>query len=274
MENAGLITYGAPVLLAKSDAATPRFRRGAANVGAHEIAHQWFGNLVTNAWWDDIWLNEAFATWIAEKMVQQWRPDYDRGAARVGERAIAINADALASARKIREPITSRGDIFSAFDQITYQKGATVIGMFEGWMGEEPFRRGVQTYLETRRYGSASADDFLESLTKASRLPVADAFKHVPQPERRAAGRDPAAMRRQRRAARIVATSSRVAWIGRGKRAEVADSRVHPLRYWGLVTRGMYADDRSDQDDSAAGGMPRVRVRECGRTGLLRAELR
>src|SRR4030095_5497689 len=162
MENVGLITYGAPVLLAKSGAATPRFRRGAANVGAHEIAHQWFGNLVTNAWWDDIWLNEAFATWIAEKMVQQWRPDYDRGAAHVGERAIAINADALASAPKIREPITSRGDIFCAFDKITYQKGATVIGMFEGWIGEEPFRRGVQTYLETRRYGSASADDFLK----------------------------------------------------------------------------------------------------------------
>ena len=176
MENAGLITYGAPVLLAKPGAATARFRRGDANVGAHEIAHQWFGNLVTNAWWDDIWLNEAFATWIAEKMVHQWRPDYDRGAARVDERATAINADALASARKIREPIISRSDIFSAFDQITYQKGATVIGMFEGWMGEEPFRRGVQTYLETRRYGSASADDFLESLTKASRLPVADAF--------------------------------------------------------------------------------------------------
>ena len=176
MENVGLITYGSPGLLAKTDAATPRFRRGAANVGAHEMAHQWFGNLVTPAWWDDIWLNEAFATWIAEKMVNQWRPDYDRGAARINERAEAIDADALTSARRIREPVTSRSDIFNAFDYITYQKGATVIGMFEGWIGEEKFRRGVRQYLDSRQDGSATADDFLQALTRVSRLPVTPAF--------------------------------------------------------------------------------------------------
>jgi alanyl aminopeptidase len=176
MENVGLITYGATGLLAKRGAATARFRRGAANIGAHEMAHHWFGNLVTLAWWDDIWLNEAFATWIAEKTVNQWRPDYDRGAARVEERAQAIDADALVSARRIREPVNSRGDIFNAFDYITYQKGATVIGMFEGWIGEEKFRRGVHAYLESRPDGSATADDFLQALTRASRMPVAPAF--------------------------------------------------------------------------------------------------
>src|SRR4030095_12635602 len=138
MENAGLITYGAPILLAMRNAATPRFRRNAANLGAHEIAHQWFGNLVTPAWWDDIWLNEAFATWIAEKAVERWRPDYYPGAARGASRAHAIGADVLTSARRIREPVNTRSDIFNAFDSITYQKGATVIGMFEAWMGEEP----------------------------------------------------------------------------------------------------------------------------------------
>jgi len=176
MENAGLITYGAPALLALPGAATPDFRRRAANVGAHEISHQWFGNLVTTAWWDDIWLNEAFATWIAEKIVDQWRPDYDRGAARIEERAWAIDSDALASARQIREPVNSRSDIFNAFDAITYQKGATVIGMFEGWIGEATFRSGVRSYLQSRRDGSATAADFLQSLTRASRLPVASAF--------------------------------------------------------------------------------------------------
>ncbi|MEO6065754.1 MAG: M1 family metallopeptidase [Lysobacterales bacterium] len=176
MENAGLITYGAPGLLALPGAATPRFRRLAANIGTHEISHQWFGNLVTTAWWDDIWLNEAFATWIAEKIVNQWRPDYDHGAARIGARAQAIDADGLTSARQIREPVNSRSDIFNAFDSITYQKGATVIGMFEGWTGEELFRRGVRSYLESRRDGSATAEDFLQSLTQASHLPVALAF--------------------------------------------------------------------------------------------------
>ena len=177
MENAGLITYGMPNLLAPPGAATPRFRRSAANIGAHEMSHQWFGNLVTTAWWDDIWLNEAFATWIADKMVDRWRPDYDRGAARIQARAQAIDADTLASARRIREPVTSRSDIFNAFDSITYQKGATVIGMFERWIGEEPFRRGVQRYLASRRDGSATADDFLGSLAQASSLPVAPAFR-------------------------------------------------------------------------------------------------
>jgi alanyl aminopeptidase len=81
MENVGLITYGATNLLAKPNAATPRFRHSGANIGAHEMAHQWFGNLVTTAWWDDIWLNEAFAQWFAAKMVDQWQPQYERGAA-------------------------------------------------------------------------------------------------------------------------------------------------------------------------------------------------
>jgi alanyl aminopeptidase len=128
------------------------------------------------AWWDDIWLNEAFATWIAEKIVNQWRPDYDRGAARIYARAEAIDSDALVSARQIREPIATRGDIFNAFDRITYEKGATVIGMFEGWIGEEPFRSGVRSYLEARRDGSATAEDFLASLAQASRMPVTPAF--------------------------------------------------------------------------------------------------
>ena len=176
MENAGLITYGAPGLLAKPGAATPRFQRGAANVGTHEISHMWFGDLVTMAWWDDLWLNEAFATWMAEKIVHQWRPDYDRGAARIGERADAIDADALVSARKIREPIVNRGDIFKAFDHITYQKGATVIAMFEGWVGEEPFRSGVRSYIEAHRDASATSADFLAAVEQASRKPVTSAF--------------------------------------------------------------------------------------------------
>ncbi len=176
MENVGLITYGATTLLAKPDAATPRFRHSSANVGAHEMAHQWFGNMVTTAWWDDIWLNEAFATWFAEKMVDLWQPNYERGAGRSEERAEAIAEDMLTSARRIREPITSRGDILNAFDSITYQKGATVIGMFEGWIGEEPFRCGVRRYLESRRDGNATVDDFLGALGAASNRPVAPAF--------------------------------------------------------------------------------------------------
>ena len=176
MENAGLITYGALSLLAPPGAASPRFRRGTANLGAHEIAHHWFGNLVTPMWWDDLWLNEAFATWFAEKIVDRWRPDYERGTRRVHQRAEAINEDALVSARRVREPIAVEGDIRAAFDSITYQKGATVIAMFERWIGEQPFRSGVRSYLRSHVDGNATARDFLEALTVASRKPVAPAF--------------------------------------------------------------------------------------------------
>ena len=176
MENAGLVTYGAPALLAKPGAASPRFRRGAANVGAHEIAHQWFGNLVTPMWWDDIWLNEAFANWFAEKIVDRWRPDYERGTNRVHERAVAIHDDGLASARRIREPIVVEGDVRAAFDSITYQKGATVIAMFERWLGAQTFRRGVRRYVEAHIDGNATTAEFLETLGATSRKPVASAF--------------------------------------------------------------------------------------------------
>jgi alanyl aminopeptidase len=175
MENAGLITYGAPILLQPASA-TPAFRHGVANIGAHEMAHQWFGNLVTMQWWDDIWLNEAFATWFAEKIVDAWQPGYERGAGRVQARAYAMETDRLLSARRIRQPIVVRGDIFNAFDSITYEKGATVIGMFEGWVGDEPFRRGVRSYLDAHRYGSATVRDFLDALGAASAQPVAPAF--------------------------------------------------------------------------------------------------
>ncbi|HSC23116.1 MAG TPA: M1 family metallopeptidase [Casimicrobiaceae bacterium] len=175
MENAGLITYGGPILLAPR-AATAPFRHGLANVGAHETAHQWFGDLVTMAWWDDVWLNEAFATWFADKTVDAWQPGYERGAGRVHGRAYAIEADSLPSARRIREPIVTRGDIFNAFDAITYQKGASVIGMFEGWLGEATFRRGVQAYLAQHRFANATAADFLDALSAASAQPVAPAF--------------------------------------------------------------------------------------------------
>jgi len=113
---------------------------------------------------------------MAAKIVDEWRPDYERGAARSSERAEAIAEDMLDSARRIREPIVTRGDIFNAFDSITYQKGATVLDMFEAWIGEEPFRLGVRQYLEERRDGNATAEDFLRAVGAASKRPVAPAF--------------------------------------------------------------------------------------------------
>ncbi|HEX7528669.1 MAG TPA: M1 family metallopeptidase, partial [Thermoanaerobaculia bacterium] len=166
MENAGLVTYSSGLLLAKRADETIAQRRRYASVCAHEVAHQWFGDYVTTAWWDDIWLNEAFATWMASKIVDRWKPEWSWAVQRAGSRTGAMDQDSLVTARRIRQPIEGNDDIVSAFDGITYQKGAAVIGMLEDWVSEEGFRRGIQRYLKSHAWGNATADDFVSSIAE------------------------------------------------------------------------------------------------------------
>ncbi|MEO8055910.1 MAG: M1 family aminopeptidase, partial [Acidobacteriota bacterium] len=178
MENAGLVTYSSSLLLARPADETIRFRRAYASVCAHETAHQWFGDYVTTAWWDDIWLNEAFATWMTSRIVDTWKPEWSWAVQRAGSRTGAMDQDSLVAARRIRQPIAGNDDIVSAFDGITYQKGAAVIAMFEGWVGEEGFRRGIQRYLKTHAWGTATADDFVAAIAEATKNPaVVPAFR-------------------------------------------------------------------------------------------------
>ena len=131
MENAGLITFTRAGMLARPEEETPAFKIRFSSTTTHELGHHWFGDLVTTAWWDDIWLNEAFATWVEAKILVPWKPafHYDLIEARQTQRAML--GDSLVSARRIRQGITSNDDISNAFDEITYSKGAAVIGMFE-----------------------------------------------------------------------------------------------------------------------------------------------
>ena len=172
MENPGLVTYGARYLLAKNADETIAFRRGYAGICAHETAHMWFGDWVTAAWWDDIWLNEAFATWMASKIVAGWKPEWNEDVERAASRSQAMSADSLVTARRIRQPIATNDDIVNAFDDITYTKGASVIGMFERWLGEEGFRKGVQRYLKAHAWGSATAEDFVTAIAEATKNPA------------------------------------------------------------------------------------------------------
>jgi hypothetical protein len=123
MENPGLITFAMPLMLARAQDDTPRFRQNYAHVAAHELAHMWFGDLVTHAWWDDIWLNESFATWMSDKIIERLAPGWNIRAKSVHDRDRAMKSDGQLSARRIRQPIESRNDIFNAFDPITYAKG-------------------------------------------------------------------------------------------------------------------------------------------------------
>ncbi len=176
MENAGLITYNERILLAAPEEETLRFKRGFAGTGSHEIAHQWFGDLVTMAWWNDIWLNEAFATWLARKNVIQWKPEWEEDVSRVSARSGSMRSDTLVTARKIRQPVESEHDIRNAFDGITYGKGAAVLSMFEAWMGEKKFAGGVRRYLTAHSYGNATAEDFLKALEGGTSSGIAAAF--------------------------------------------------------------------------------------------------
>jgi len=163
MENAGLIVYRDTLMLLDEDSSVGQ-RQGFWGVSAHELAHQWFGNLVTMEWWDDLWLNEAFATWMGNKITGQLQPGFhtDRNILEGGLRA--MGADSLASTRRIHQPIGDFTQIQSAFDGITYQKGGAVLSMFENYVGEANFREGVRDYLRANARGNATSTDLIDAI--------------------------------------------------------------------------------------------------------------
>jgi alanyl aminopeptidase len=167
MENAGLVTFRDWLLLLDPDSPA-QYVRGSFNVNAHELAHQWTGDTVTTDWWNDIWLNEAFATWMQQKVTMKVHPEYRADLDRVRGAQGAMDNDSLVTARKIRQPITGNGDIETAFDSITYQKGASVLGMFEGYVGEQTFQKGMRQYIQDHKFGNATADDLVDSIAKAA----------------------------------------------------------------------------------------------------------
>nr|AGW45523.1 aminopeptidase N [uncultured bacterium Lac36W] len=168
MENAGLIVYRDSLMFPDEKSSVGQ-RQGFLGVSAHELAHQWFGNLVTMQWWDDLWLNEAFATWMGNKIHGQLDPQAhtDRG---ILQGALgAMGADSLASTRRIHQPINDFTEIAAAFDGITYQKGGAVLAMFENFIGEDAFRTGVRNYMKAHARGNATSTDLIEALAAQSK---------------------------------------------------------------------------------------------------------
>lgn len=176
MENVGLVTFREAMLLLDPQLASVAQRRGAMSIMIHELSHMWFGDMVTMPWWDDVWLNESFATWMAGKQLAVMTPQLETRIDEIAGKAYLFEADSRANARTIRNPIKNSGDVYNAFDGITYGKGARVLDMFETWIGPEAMRTGIQTYLKDHAYGSASTKDFLASLDAASGKPVSAAM--------------------------------------------------------------------------------------------------
>lgn len=170
MENAGAITYREQLLLMAPDAPMSQ-KTSYTATHAHELAHQWFGNLVTPTWWDDIWLNEAFATWMGIKIAKQVQPTFGF-ANRIQLGALgAMDLDSLRSARKIRNEVANKDEILAAFDSITYRKGGGVLAMFEAYVGEEKFRNGVRLFMQRHAHGNANAADFMKAISDAAHNP-------------------------------------------------------------------------------------------------------
>lgn len=208
MENAGADTYGDGIIYL-APGATTGDKQTFGMVVAHELSHQWFGDLVTPAWWDDIWLNESFANWMGYRIGNAWRPELNIGVGALDEGFGTMNTDALEVGRPIHQPITENGQIDSAFDNITYGKGGQVVAMIAAYLGDEKFKAGVRLHLQRHAYGNATSEQFFQSIADAAKDPrVLAALKSFVDQQ----GVPVVDVRRQGNA--IVATQSRYAFLG------------------------------------------------------------
>jgi aminopeptidase N len=172
MENWGAIFSFENILLVDPAITTEARRQAIFSVDAHEMAHQWFGDLVTMAWWDDIWLNEGFASWMASKSTAAIHPEWGTALDRVNDREAAITLDSLRTTHPVVQHITTPDQMSQAFDAITYQKGEAVITMLEDYVGATAWRDGVRAYIRAHRLGNTQSDDLWRSVEAAARRPI------------------------------------------------------------------------------------------------------
>ncbi len=172
MENLGCITFRENLLLVDPATATQHERELVADVVAHELAHMWFGDLVTMGWWNGIWLNEAFATFMEIAACDAFRPAWQRWTTFGLERSVAFETDSLSSTRSVEFPVHSPSDCEGMFDVLTYQKGGALLRMLEQHLGERRFRAGVSHYLSKHAYGNTDTSDLWDAIEETSGDPV------------------------------------------------------------------------------------------------------
>jgi aminopeptidase N/puromycin-sensitive aminopeptidase len=172
MENTACITFRQVLLLINEQHASLRAKKQVASVVAHEMAHQWFGDLVTMQWWNDIWLNEGFATWMSSKPLMAWHPEWHFELDDIIETTRSLNVDSLENTRPIHQEAETPDEILELFDGIAYGKTAAVLRMLEAYMGPDKFRKGVNAYLKEHAYANSTATDFWTALARASGEPV------------------------------------------------------------------------------------------------------
>jgi len=173
MENAGAVFFRETALLLQPGVATSSEQRRVAEIVCHELSHMWFGNLVTMAWWDDLWLNESFATWMAFHIIDGWKPQWKMWREFQHGRAAAFRADSMRDTHAVYTEVRSPEEATENFDLITYEKGAAIVRMLERHLGAPAFRRGVRRYIRRHREGTARAADLWGALSEAAGRPVA-----------------------------------------------------------------------------------------------------
>jgi aminopeptidase N len=173
MENWGGITFFESRLLFDPKTTPPAARRGIFIVLAHEMAHQWFGDLVTMAWWDNLWLNEGFASWMQAKAADRFNPDWEVWLNSSDAKQSAMSADAKRTTHPIQQPVTEESEAMAVFDGITYVKGQAFIRMLENYLGEETFRAGIRRYMQAHAFSNTTTADLWQALEAASGQPVA-----------------------------------------------------------------------------------------------------
>jgi puromycin-sensitive aminopeptidase len=171
MENTGAIVFREQYLLAAEGESTAR-RKQIASILGHEIAHQWFGDLVTMEWWDDVWLNEGFATWAEDRPMAEWHPEWNVPLGEVRSTQSAMNLDGLDTTRPIRMRVETPDEINQVFDAIAYQKTAAVLRMVEAYVGAQSYRNGINAYLKKFAFGNATGEGFWTTLAAATQKPV------------------------------------------------------------------------------------------------------
>lgn len=174
MENIGAITFMDTELLVDEKTGSSFQRQSIFGTMAHEMAHQWFGDLVTMSWWDDLWLNESFATWMTVKVEEALHPEWRRMTGSIYSRYGAMGTDSLKSTRAIHADVNNPAEANEMFDGITYQKGSAVLEMMESYAGELNFQKGITKYLQEHAFANATAEDFWNAIaTQAQGIPVA-----------------------------------------------------------------------------------------------------
>ena len=172
MENWGAIFTFEHAMLLDPSISTQSDKQRAFSIAAHEMAHQWFGNLVTMRWWDDLWLNEGFASWMEARTTRRLRPEWNTALAAVRGRERAMDLDAFRTTHPVVQHVATVEQASQAFDAITYSKGEVVIGMLEGYVGAAAWRDGVRRYMRTHAYGNTESDDLWRAIEKASGQPI------------------------------------------------------------------------------------------------------